>query len=335
MPLLNPHPTIRWYAFAATLLVASQAHGDCSIYVIRAELTSYCSGVNCGNTQNLQFRTPWPANDGKQHAVGELVLDLTSFHTDYAFSKPDDPPITSDEWTSIVSQLPVLQARDNVIIFGDSINDRHLARNMSYDLNALLLTGRTNVRWNWVTPLRASAARVQYPGAPAFRVGKTIHLSDAALCKKLDYGMSHKLGNIYSGVTRGHIRHNLNTTSDAFSVPVRGTIMFEYKRHLFVRAQPTNLNFGTNPTGKTMKRDISIGVSTSSQAQVRYTFSYTSISKTREDVLIDGRSLPAQFAVSVPASNITSFTDFKHQVSLTSPDAGKVDGYIRVVAEML
>lgn len=331
MPFLNARPMLLWTAFATTLLVACQARSACSITVLSAALQVLCGGVvNCDISSDLRFRTPWPANDGKQHAIGELNINLNTITT------RTGEPITADEWKSLVVQLPVLQTDDHVITLGDSVSNQVLARKMTYDLNALLLTGSTEVRWNWVTPLRASAAKLRSNGGPLFYVRETIHVSNAALCQKLDYWPANvNRGGIYTGHSQGYIRHSLNTTNDNFSAPVSGAILYTYDRHLFVRARPTNLNFGSNPTGKTMKRDLSIGVSTSSQAQVRYTFSYASISKTREEVLIDGRSLPAQFTVSVPASNIASFTDFKHQVSLTSPDAGKIDGYIRVVAEML
>ncbi|EAU6191520.1 hypothetical protein EHN25_05510 [Salmonella enterica] len=339
MPLLYTRQMICWSAFCTTLIMVSDhARGDCTIKVTKAELIKACHTDHCDNNINVKFRTPWPANDGQQNAVGELVLPLTGIRSNFSSGKPDDAPITVDEWRTLVAQLPKLSYYNNTITFFDSINPIVIAENIVFDLNKLLETGRSEARWERITSLGTSAARTRSLGSGThLYIGKTIHVSDAALCQKLDYWpANHTRGVLYTnGDLLGHIRHSLNTTSDQFTAPLNGSLTYVYERHLFVRAQPTNLNFGTNPTGKTMKRDISIGVSTSSTAQVRYTFSYTSITKTREDVLIDGRSLPAQFTVSVPASNITSFTDFKHQVSLTSPDAGKVDGYIRVVAEML
>lgn len=339
MPLINTRNIICWTAFCTCMMAAETARGDCTIKVIKAGLSRMCENSLCTNVNAaVKFRTPWPANGGDQHAVGELVMPLTTIYKDFWFGKPDDAPITPDEWISLVAQLPTLTYTTDTIVFVDSINPIVLAQNIVFDLNKLLRSGHSEARWERVTSLGASAAITKWRDTNAhLYIGKTIHVSDAALCQKLDYWPANQtVGTLYSGRNIvGNIRHSLNTTSDQFTVGLMGLLRYEYERHLFVRAQPTNLNFGTNPTGTTMKRDISIGVSTSSPGQVRYTFSYTSITKTREHVLIDGRSLPAQFAVSVPASNITSFTDFKHQVSLTSPDAGKVDGYIRVVAEML
>lgn len=338
MPLLNTRNMICWTALCTCMMAADVARGDCSIKVIRAGLAKMCETANCQNSYAVKFRTPWPANGGDQHAVGELVMPLTTIYKDFWFGKPDDAPITPDEWISLVAQLPTLTYAGDPIDFVDSINPIVLAQTIVFDLNKLLRSGNSEARWERVTSLGASAARTRSHNTNQHDyIGKTIHVSDAALCQKLDYWPANqRVGTLYSGKQiTGNIRHSLNTTSDQFTTTLQGILRYEYERHLFVRAQPTNLNFGTNPTGTTMKRDISIGVSTSSPGQVRYTFSYTSITKTREHVLIDGRSLPAQFTVSVPASNITSFTDFKHQVSLTSPDAGKVDGYIRVVAEML
>lgn len=339
MPLLNTRNMICWAAFFTCMMAADVARGDCTIKVIRAGLTPMCeTALGCNHLGAIKFRTPWPGNGGDQHAVGELVMPLTTIYKDFWFGKPDDAPITPDEWISLVAQLPTLRYNDDTIDFVDSINPIAIAQNIVFDLNKLLRSGHSEARWERVTSLGTSAAKTRWRASGLYDyVGKTIHVSDAALCQKLDYWPANaNRGSLYSGRNiTGNIRHSLNTTSDQFATGLMGVFIYEYERHLFVRAQPTNLNFGTNPTGTTMKRDISIGVSTSSPGQVRYTFSYTSITKTREHVLIDGRSLPAQYTVSVPASNITSFTDFKHQVSLTSPDAGKVDGYIRVVAEML
>lgn len=298
------------------------------------------SGVYSSSTVNL---TRWPANSGGLRATGTIKTNLSSPVYGHMAGVTDLRPrgsMTRSEMMSLLDHLPNDGEVGVNINLADAINTNTMLTNYaSTNLHRLLRDGQAPIRWNYVTPLAASSAYYLHASAN-LNAPTNMTVNDPQLCLKLAEAYASN-GSFLTSIwyenpnTTVSIRHPLNSTSDTF--PYHWRFMFQYRftQSLGLRALPKQLNFGANPAGNTVKRDVSIGLSSSIQSRVQYTFSYTSISKTREEVLIDGRRLPVQFAVSLPASNSNSFTDFKHQVSLTSPDPGKVDGNILVVAEIL
>lgn len=298
------------------------------------------SGVYTSSTINL---TRWPANSGGLRATGTIKTNLSSpvygHHVSATGFRPHGT-MTRSEMMSLLDHLPNDGEVGVNINLADTVNTTTMLTNYaSTNLQRLLRDGQAPIRWNYVTPLAASSAYYLHASAN-LNAPINMTVNDPQLCLKLAEAYASNGGFLTSiwyenPNTTVSIRHPLNSTSDTFPYHWRFLFNYRFKQSLGLRTLPKQLNFGANPAGNTVKRDVSIGLSSSIQSRVQYTFSYTSISKTREEVLIDGRRLPVQFAVSLPASNSNSFTDFKHQVSLTSPDPGKVDGNILVVAEIL
>ncbi|EDL7788887.1 hypothetical protein CUL34_24110 [Salmonella enterica] len=245
--------------------------------------------------------------------------------------------VTREELGPLLSPVQLDGVKSLGVILHDPLSHVWVANYGYVDHGTLLRTGRSATEHRKVTELRVTKSHGSW-GIARFKHASETTISDPQLCQKLaeisgPTGVSWFWYNNPNMQLR--FRHSLNSQYDTIAVPMNYVFGYQLQKWVKLRTVPDKLIFGSNPAGKTINRDIAIGLSSSIQSRVQYTFSYTSVTNTGEEVLIDGRSLPAQFTVSVPASNITSFTDFKHQVSLTSPDAGKVDGYIRVVAEML
>lgn len=317
-------------------VTANAAFSACHLTNVTAVMHS---GVYSTSTVNL---TRWPANGGGLRATGTIKTNLSSPVYGHMAGVTDLRPYGTMTRTEMMSLLDHLPNNGEMVVninLADSVNiNTSLTNNARTDLHRLLRDGQAPIRWDYVTPLAASSAYYLHASAN-MNAPNDMTVNDPQLCLKLAnvYGNGPSLKSIWyeNPNTTVSIRHPLNSTSDTFPYHWRFLFSYKFKQSLGLRTLPKQLNFGANPAGNTVKRDVSIGLSSSIQSRVQYTFSYTSISKTREEVLIDGRRLPVQFAVSLPASNSNSFTDFKHQVSLTSPDPGKVDGNILVVAEIL
>lgn len=338
MLLYYTRPTYVWFfpllvlACGMTPLAAS---GACHLTNVYASMHA---GAHPPSTVNL---TRWPANPGGLRATGTIKTNLSSpvygsMHGTNTYVPRGT--MTRSEMMSLLDHLPNNGPQGVNINLADAINiNTELTNYASVNIHQLLRDGQARISWNYVTPLAASSAYYLHASAN-LNAPINMTVNDPQLCLKLAEASSPPS---YSYIwydnpnTTVSIRHPLNSTSDTFPYHWRFRFVYTFKQSLGLRTLPKQLNFGANPAGNTVKRDVSIGLSSSIQSRVQYTFSYTSISKTREEVLIDGRRLPVQFAVSLPASNSNSFTDFKHQVSLTSPDPGKVDGNILVVAEIL
>lgn len=328
--------TIFTLVCATTALAASPAvWAQCTISVLHAGFGAY---KPTGPVYTLKH--PWPANDGRQTLVGTLTMNT---------AEPvygDDPrtgnwtprgSVTREQMETLLSPVQLDGLQGLGVTMHDPLSYVWVANNGYIDHGILLRTGRSATEHRKVTELRVTLLTGGW-GPVRLKHASETTISDPQLCQKLaeisgPTGVSWFWYNNPDMQLR--FRHSLNSQYDTIAVHKNYVFGYQLQKWVKLRTVPDKLIFGSNPAGKTINRDIAIGLSSSIQSRVQYTFSYTSVTNTGEEVLIDGRSLPAQFTVSVPASNITSFTDFKHQVSLTSPDAGKVDGYIRVVAEML
>lgn len=321
-----------------SLWAPSTVSATCSVQILDARKVVYKPA-----RQVVTLKHPWPANDGNQLLDGVASMNI---------SKPvygADPrygnwaalgAVTASEMQTLMAPVRLEQRGPNLpVVLADGINHTAWLTQYGYvDWAALLRTGGSDVRYNKVTNLRVTQVAV---GAGSFSFDHDVDatLPDPQLCQKLAENGGHN-GELWFWYDdpdmQLRLRHSLNSQRDTFTAPLTVVVGYQLQKWVKLRAVPNKLIFGSNPAGKTINRDVAIGLSSSIQSRVRYTFSYSSVSKTGEEVLIDGRSLPVQFIVSLPASNNSnSFTDFKHQVSLTSPDPGKVDGNILVVAEML
>lgn len=290
----------------------------------------------------VTLKHPWPANDGNQYLDGLATMNISDpvYGADPRYGNwAPLGAVTPSEMETLMAPVRLESRGPNFPVqLWDGINHSTISRYAFVDWAALLRTGGSNVQFRKVTKLRVTQASV---GVASFSFDHDVDatLPDPQLCQKLAENGGHN-GELWFWYDypdmQLRLRHSLNSQRDTFSAPLTVVVGYQLQKWVKLRAVPNKLIFGSNPAGKTINRDVAIGLSSSIQSRVRYTFSYSSVSKTGEEVLIDGRSLPVQFIVSLPASNNSnSFTDFKHQVSLTSPAPGKVDGNILVVAEML
>lgn len=319
----------------AALAVPPAVWASCNVTILDARHLPYMP-----TAPDYSLKYPWPANDGQQTLVGTITMNT---------AEPvygDDPragtwaprgSVTRDEMEALLAPVQLNGLQGLGVNLHDVRSDVWVANYGYVDHGILLRTGRSATEHRRVTALRVTQIHGGW-GNNRFKYLSETTISDPQLCQKLAE-ISGPTGVSWFWYNNPNMqfrfRHSLNSQYDTIAVPMNYVFGYQLQKWVKLRTVPDKLIFGSNPAGKTINRDIAIGLSSSIQSRVQYTFSYTSVTNTGEEVLIDGRSLPAQFTVSVPASNITSFTDFKHQVSLTSPDAGKVDGYIRVVAEML